>query len=190
MRAFIGMTAIILAGCRGVGAPANVRPVFSGRVSGALVIAFKGTASFLRSPPELDAIRKAFDSRNFLIVGQGRESGGDRVTFTSAKGIPAPGRYHVVSPALSGGPGDSFDGLYTSEREGGGNFAADSGEITISEATTVRVVATFHFWARRYCAIVAHVLDSPCSPATIPVNAPVIEVRGSFVAVNEQRGQR
>lgn len=171
--ALLGAT-LLASGCEMRSTAADDPSWFTATVDGAISARYTGTGDFYAGRDHEG--RAAF---SLSSDGTGEAAGQSFLLHRSGAGIPARGTYSLGRRA-----GD-FRAVYLRQAEGMlQGFAAQSGELTVLEASSQRVRGTFRLVGTQYCERALQGSSAPrgtCDPAAAPAaGAPSVEIAGSF----------
>lgn len=166
---------VMLAGCSPVSAEDGAS-FLRATVQGGVREEYRGTGDF-----GMDNL-----PRTFIVssAGTGAAAGQSLMLMRPQQAEhPAPGRYPLVPPHQVAPGGEAFTAVY-SRAVGGGHesFISRAGTVEITRASPMRVEGTFHFQGVLCTARTPERKIGACDPATVPPDAPTVEVSGSFSA--------
>ena len=174
-RAFI---LLVAAGCSST-QPSSIdstaEPMFTARVTGAVISDFRGTAFF--------QMAGYAGSHNVTILAHERVlPAGDMLVlawFGSDREMPTKGTHELGTPELASSAGSGFYALYhTPKGSTQQSFVSHGGSLTLTASDMSRIAGSFRFHAQRYC-----VYDGQhCTPSDATPTSPEVTLEGSFVA--------
>lgn len=154
-------------------------------VRGVVARDYAGTGTFyiVRDHPE-------FHAAMFGLLSEEEGSTGDWVGITGFGQLPSVGRHEVREAASVYEDRSGFTATYhPRSEEWTESYASVDGELTITSSSMDRVEGRFQLTAVRYCRnwLVSGtgnwLAEGSCTPVHLDLNAPSIELTGSFVAV-------
>ncbi len=177
--------ALLLAACGHEGPLRSSGPQFlKASIAGSVQAEFEGTGDFHVGDDPRAGIRI---QTSIVSRGVGASEGQRLVIYRRGAGRPGEGRYQVESLDLSSPQASGITAVYTRQTAGVVEFyAAQSGELVITESSKDRIAGHFRFTGFRYCASELQgspTQRGPCRVPPTPIEgAPTVEVTGSFVA--------
>lgn len=164
---------VLCCACRTVFSAMDSEPLLVARITGDVVVNFKGIAIFEVTPRPAPI--------NLTVFAHPVPYSGETVLIIwNEMDMPQPGTYEVGPAQAHPAANKGFYALYSAPRPFWKSYVSHKGRVTIRELNANRITGSFRFVAKSYCE---HPGMGDCTPSIVRPGAPAVAVEGTFSAV-------